>query len=81
MTIAALLPVAWRWVTPTALVLTVIAGLGSIVAMPLQTDLDAASALALSLCHVAVTVVTCAGLMRLHAIRQSATHREVRMRA
>ena len=69
MAVAALLPAGWRWVTAAAVTVTIVVEIGSIFAMPLQTDLDAASRIALSLCHVAVTAVTCAGLLALRAVR------------
>ncbi len=70
MTIAAILSRLWRWVVPVALFVTLVLGLGSIVAMPLQTDLDAASKTALSLCHVALTLAGVAGLLALRSLGQ-----------
>ena len=70
MALAALLPARWRWVTAAAVTVTIVVGIGSIFAMPpLQTDLDAASRIALWLYHYVVTAVTCAGLLALRAVR------------
>ena len=70
MTVAAILSRLWKWVVPVALVVTLVLGLGSIVAMPFQTDLDAASKAALSLCHVAMTLTGVAGLLALRSLGQ-----------
>jgi hypothetical protein len=58
LTLVAVLGRFWKWVFPVALVLGPVLELGSILGMPLPTDLDVASKVFLALCHVALVPVT-----------------------
>jgi hypothetical protein len=65
LTVAAALSRRWRWVVPVGILLAAVAGLASIWAMPLQTDLDAPSMIALSLTHLVVAAAAVGGLLLL----------------
>ena len=65
LTLVAILGRFWRWVFPVALVVGPLLELGSILGMPLPTDLDGASKVFLSLCHVALVPVTVATVLAL----------------
>lgn len=74
LTLVAILGRFWRWVFPVALVVGPVLELGSILGMPLPTDLDLPSKIALSLCHVVlvpVTVLTALALRRRYASRST----------
>jgi hypothetical protein len=58
LTLVAVLGRFWKWVFPVALVVGPVLELGSILGMPLPTDLDVASKVFLALCHVALVPVT-----------------------
>jgi hypothetical protein len=74
LSLVAILGRFWRWVFPVALVVGPVLELGSILGMPLPTDLDLPSKIALSLCHVVlvpVTVLTALALRRRYASRST----------
>lgn len=65
LTLVAILGRFWRWVFPVALVVGPVLELGSILGMPVPTDLDVASKVFLSLCHVALVPVTVLAVLAL----------------
>lgn len=69
---AALLMPRWSSVGRVGIVLAPVLGLGSIWAMPLQTDLDAPSRVTLSLTHVMVTAAAVLALLALRSMQAAA---------
>jgi hypothetical protein len=74
LTLVAVLGRFWGWVFPVALVAGPVLEAGSIFGMPVPTDLDLPSKIALSLCHlvlVPVTLVAVLALRRRYASRST----------
>jgi hypothetical protein len=76
LTLVAVLGRFWKWVFPVALVVGPVLELGSILGMPLPTDLDVASKIALSLCHVVLVPVTVLTVLALRRRAQLSESRE-----
>jgi hypothetical protein len=69
LTVVALLVRVWPWVVPVALVVAPAIALVTILVMTLPAGFDAASTIALGLCHVAVVPTTVLGLLALRGGR------------
>lgn len=67
----ALLVPGRSWVGTVGVVMAMVLGLGSIWAMPLQTDLDGLSLVVLSLTHVMVTAAAVLALLPLRSTPRS----------
>ena len=68
LTLAALLSLRWPRVVLVALVVAPLLALVTVPLMTLPTDLDGASTVALSLCHVALAVISVLALLRLRRL-------------
>lgn len=69
LTVVALLVRVWPWVVPVALVIAPAIALSTILVMTLPAGFDAASTIALALCHVALVPTTVVGLLALRGGR------------